>query len=515
MAAAREKGADSQRDEEVLEQAAQEGFWTSAIEQKVVDEREKALLEDFVCYLNKDDFADFMSERGVGVVAIFIKLLSQKDSDGLTDFALAATDRLLATLPASAGMFRSIALEVWDAHAEERKAAHLDSEYIKAQALAQAEAAAKQISGEHKILEDAVSTTGPQRAPRTELETLGPLCDNGVFANFLDIMNNKPNGYQVRKSLRILSILLSEGVAPEHPVLRHMFRWLEARVLTALGHTQLLCLCAIKDLLKNKNTHYAFEQEQVMFEIVKLFNKDTQNMQLLYLVGFCIWLLSFNTDMDTLLHSFQVVKLIVSVVRTVIREKVVRICFAVLANVLGRPLFTEEMIGVDLHRTILSLKARQWKDKDIVADMAKVEEALSNRINELSSFDMYTTELLANELRRSPVHNEKFWRENAIKFEDNKYELIRLLVNQLGSDKDESVEVACYDLGEFVRFHPDGKRVLSQLEGKAKLMRLMSHKNPAVAKAALLAVQKLMVNKWDQMLAAPTAGKDGPASPRA
>lgn len=47
--------------------------------------------------------------------------------------------------------------------------------------------------------------------------------------------------------------------------------------------------------------------------------------------------------------------------------------------------------------------------------------------------------------------------------------------------------------------HAFAHRVLAK-DGKTRLMTLMSHKSPAVAKAALLAVQKTMVNKWDQML---------------
>lgn len=59
---------------------------------------------------------------------------------------------------------------------------------------------------------------------------------------------------------------------------------------------------------------------------------------------------------------------------------------------------------------------------------------------------------------QSPVHNERFWRENALKFEDDDYKLVRLIISQLSSNNEEALEVACYDLGEFARFHPDGKR---------------------------------------------------------
>ncbi len=105
-------------------------------------------------------------------------------------------------------------------------------------------------------------------------------------------------------------------------------------------------------------------------------------------------------------------------------------------------------------------------------------------------------------------------------------------------NKDElTLQVACTDLGEFARFHPDGKRIITQFGGKTKLMSLMSNKatptkvvRPLLvltllcvlasfhalttlctlrlssqASAALLAVQKLMVNNWEHL--APAGGK--------
>ena len=92
--------------------------------------------------------------------------------------------------------------------------------------------------------------------------------------------------------------------------------------------------------------------------------------------------------------------------------------------------------------------------------------------------------------------------------------------------------MACYDLGEFARFHPEGRRVLHQLGysclfsqlfidlylgAKTRLMQLINHENNglavvapamlifafcvvcvclAVSQQALLSVQKVMLNNW-------------------
>ena len=58
-------------------------------------------------------------------------------------------------------------------------------------------------------------------------------------------------------------------------------------------------------------------------------------------------------------------------------------------------------------------------------------------------------------------------------------------------------EVACFDLGEFARFHPDGKKIIHKFKGKEVLMKNLQDKSPKVSKAALLATQKLMVANWE------------------
>jgi len=104
---------------------------------------------------------------------------------------------------------------------------------------------------------------------------------------------------------------------------------------------------------------------------------------------------------------------------------------------------------------------------------------------------------MSGNLTWTPVHTEVFWRENINKFDQKGFALIKQLVLVLDDSKDEmALEVACYDLGEFARFHPDGKRIIEGWKGKGKLMALLNHQNPGVRKQALLCVQKMMVQNW-------------------
>lgn len=78
----------------------------------------------------------------------------------------------------------------------------------------------------------------------------------------------------------------------------------------------------------------------------------------------------------------------------------------------------------------------------------------------LSSFEKYQKELHSHHLEWSPVHSEKFWRENIKKFEDDDFKLIKRLITLLDNNKPNNQAIACYDLGEFCRFHPFGRTVL-------------------------------------------------------
>jgi len=78
---------------------------------------------------------------------------------------------------------------------------------------------------------------------------------------------------------------------------------------------------------------------------------------------------------------------------------------------------------------------------------------------------------------------------------------------------DLTIEIACYDIGEFARFHPDGKKLIQQRNGKRYLMEWMSQtKNPQIARQALTAVQKLMVAKWEVLDKATSSSKSGSSS---
>ena len=76
-----------------------------------------------------------------------------------------------------------------------------------------------------------------------------------------------------------------------------------------------------------------------------------------------------------------------------------------------------------------------------------------------SSFAKYNF-LYVVSLEWSPVHKSaKFWRENALRLNEKNYDLLRILIHLLDTSKDPLVlSVASYDIGEYVRHNPRGKK---------------------------------------------------------
>ena len=72
----------------------------------------------------------------------------------------------------------------------------------------------------------------------------------------------------------------------------------------------------------------------------------------------------------------------------------------------------------------------------------------------------YATEIKSGRLEWSPVHkSERFWRDNAPRLIEKNCELLKVLVHLLEVSREPLVlAVASYDVGEFVRHYPRGKR---------------------------------------------------------
>ena len=117
-----------------------------------------------------------------------------------------------------------------------------------------------------------------------------------------------------------------------------------------------------------------------------------------------------------------------------------------------------------------------------------------------SSLDKLRGQIQRQSLKWGPCHREDFWKENITRFHDKKnLDLITDLINIIKSKSkhitDTTKAVACYDLGEFARFYPKGKKYLDQENTRAEMTKIMqSDKASAeLKKEAIMCYQRILM----------------------
>ncbi|KAL0275230.1 UNVERIFIED_CONTAM: hypothetical protein PYX00_003155 [Menopon gallinae] len=229
------------------------------------------------------------------------------------------------------------------------------------------------------------------------------------------------------------------------------------------------------------------------------------NFQVQYQLIFCLWVLTYNPLLAEKMNHFKVIPILADILSDSVKEKVTRIILAVFRNLIEKPEDSQiskehciAMVQCKVLKQLSILEQRKFDDEDICSDVVYLNEKLQASVQDLSSFDVYATEVKSSRLEWSPVHKSaKFWRENAGRLNEKNYELLRILIHLLETSRDPLVlSVASFDIGEYVRHYPRGKNVIEQLGGKQLVMQLLGHEDPNVRYEALLAVQKLMVHNW-------------------
>lgn len=232
--------------------------------------------------------------------------------------------------------------------------------------------------------------------------------------------------------------------------------------------------------------------------ILSLIAPESNKVQLLYQALNVVWLLSFSPEIATeMLDRGPVVRIVLRVLKIVRKEndKIIRMGIGILANLVELGGHGARVVELGFPKYGRVLAGHPWRDEDISDKLGDLLESLQGFEEDLSSYGQYKEEVLSGSLSWTPVHkSQAFWRGNMAKFENDNFMLISLLVRILSASEDpEILSIAAWDLGEFVRNHPTGKRVLESFGGKDRLMELMGYSDPVVRQEALLAVQKMLV----------------------
>jgi len=311
-----------------------------------------------------------------------------------------------------------------------------------------------------------------------------------------------PNeSYTTYKVCRILSLLMLKSHPNKEEDVQFIFRWLSEQLKKAGSEDVYIGVSSLQYLLRKNEFRLIFKEEGGLQQLSQLL-KSQRSPQATYQIIYCLWLMTYNNDIASNVFDTGMIGRLIENLKQNPKEKVLRITLATLRNLLNKANNDQEMIDAGVVRIIETLANRKWGDEDLIDDINTIRDALLKDIVTLSTFDMYKKEILSGSLEWSPVHkSEKFWRENVTRFEENSFQVLKLLAEILNSSTNPLyLSIACYDIGEFVRFHPRGKIVIQNLRDcKSKIMLLMTNADTEVQKQALLCVQKLMVHNWEYL----------------
>ncbi|KAL4378700.1 hypothetical protein GQ457_02G028290 [Hibiscus cannabinus] len=328
----------------------------------------------------------------------------------------------------------------------------------------------------------------------------------------------KGNWFIQEKSCKILSLIVSarpknqDGVLANgeasnsktklstiDDVLKGLVEWLCTQ-LKKPSHptrgipTAINCLAA---LLKEPVCRSSFVQADGVKLLIPLIcpASTQQSIQLLYETCLCVWLLSYYEPAIEYLATSRALPRLVDVVRSSTKEKVVRVVVLTFKNLLSKGTFGAQMVDLGLPQIVQSLKAQAWSDEDLLEALNQLEDGLKDNIKKLSSFDKYKQEVLLGHLDWSPMHKDPlFWRDNITCFEENDFQILRVLITIMDSSTDpRALAVACFDLSQFIQYHPAGRVIVNDLKAKERVMKLMNHESAEVTKNALLCIQRLFL----------------------
>ncbi|KAJ3669354.1 hypothetical protein LUZ60_011304 [Juncus effusus] len=394
--------------------------------------------------------ASLLEDDGPNYVKLFVNILQNISKEETVEYVLALIDDMLTANPKRARLFHDKSLSGEDTYEPFLKLLWKGNWFIQEKSC--------------KILSAIVSVR--------------PKAQNGMTANGESSKSKFASIDDVLSGL--VDWLCSQLRNPSHP--------------TRSVQISINCLAT---LLREASVRSLFVKADGVKLLIPLINpaSNQQSMQLLYETCLCIWLLSYYEPAIEYLSTTRVVPRLVDVVKGNTKEKVVRVVILTFRNLLPKSAFAAQMIDFGLPQIVQSLKAQAWSDEDLLEALNQLEEGLKEKIKMLSSFDKYKQQVLLGHLDWSAMHKDPFfWRENINNFEENDFQILRVLMTILDTSNDPTaLAVACYDLSQFIQYHPAGRIVVADLKAKEKVMKLLNHDSAEVRKNALLSVQRLFL----------------------
>ncbi|KAH8833511.1 armadillo-type protein [Flagelloscypha sp. PMI_526] len=312
-----------------------------------------------------------------------------------------------------------------------------------------------------------------------------------------------PDDFVQLKAAQILTVLLSAESHPLPPKLIHPFLNTLSSFISSgasSNKTDVAVQCLEALLARPECRTAVWGMPEIISGFMKILSSQP-GPQMSYQVAFCIWLLSFEQEVaEQINKKYDVIPLLIDVAQGAVKEKVIRVIIATFRNLVTRAPADNlpTMLVARLLPFSKNLAGRKWSDEDIVEDVQFLRDELTLNFQSLTNYDEYTSELSSGHLSWTPVHeSEDFWKENASKLNDRDCEQLKILVKLLKESNDALVlAVATHDIGQYVKHCDRGKKLVTDLGGKTRVMELMTHADSDVRYRALLSVQQLVSQPW-------------------
>ncbi|TFK55012.1 ATPase, V1 complex, subunit H [Heliocybe sulcata] len=321
------------------------------------------------------------------------------------------------------------------------------------------------------------------------------------YGPLLKILSTQDDFVQL-KTAQILSVLLSAESKPLPSHILHPFiTTLVSLIQSANNNQRDVAVQCLETLLSRPESRTALWNTPNGIPSLLDILRGNPGPQMSYQVIFCLWLLTFDeTVAEQINKKYDIIPLLTDVAQAAVKEKVIRVVVATFRNLITKAPSANlpSMLVAQLLPFMKNLSTRKWSDEDVLEDVQFLQDELKSRFDSLTTYDEYTSELASGHLSWTPVHeSDLFWKENATKLNDKDYEQLKILVRLLQESSDALVlAVAAHDLGQYVKHYERGKKVVTDLGGKTKVMELMTHPNSDVRYQALISVQRLVSQPW-------------------
>ncbi|KXS19260.1 ARM repeat-containing protein [Gonapodya prolifera JEL478] len=323
------------------------------------------------------------------------------------------------------------------------------------------------------------------------------------YTPLIRLLSN-PDEYVQLMAGKVLTVLVGAATSfPSTVDFKPVFTW----IATLLGNTnanlQDLGLQYLDGLLTPKEIKPVFWATPNAPEaLANILKTGTPNAQTSYQAIYAFWLLSYDPIVAGDINKrTNIVPEFIEIAKNAIKEKVIRIIVATFRNLALKAPDDNiiPMLGAKLLPFVETLQGRKWTDAEIVEDLEYLKDVLSHNVANLTTWDEYYSEVKSGHLDWSPPHlSENFWKNNVTKLNDRDHELLKALARLMATSKDSKVlAVACHDIGQYVKFYPEGKKFVQEVGAKQHIMELMANEDSDVRYNALLATQKYMEKAWN------------------